>query len=487
MLKNIIKSNTYIADINYEWNGRGLYFGTDLALFNPVILPRGLIGIFLSLLTLSLLRASASTCVEILSNPLLENKSHLSDDINKVDRNAEIRVSFRQAEPAEFRNTLLKTHGRKWVKIRTEDEYAEIVSQGGQLYLSPDSEAGFGISPDKELISLFNNSKQKGLGAEGVKFAIAHGATWLRTFDGYLRSYYENLGFEVILKTQMQAETGPIYREWEDSDRPDLLVMRIRQPSTSDRKSELSSTNLEKEFSDEGKTNYTTAYNRGIVHYSGWQEAAQSHVSSIKKSQNVLTIVEAGGGTGRMTKKVIDAFPSSRVHLIDLNPAMTKYAFENGVPFDRIHISDISDMKLGGKSAGEGAQISSNSVDHIFSHSVIWMLSDPSPFLREAARILKPGGRLSISTARPSLIQPEGNSKFMASLSNDMDLALAFGHIDPSTWQVMISANRDLSKVVQYPLDFDKLASLGKSVGLVPIFQKPLYSNQFAFIVFEKP
>ena len=59
------------------------------------------------------------------------------------------------------------------------DPLPDFFKEGGKLYFSDDSTAGFGVTGDHELKSIFNNGNRKGLGAEMVKTAKKLGATQL--------------------------------------------------------------------------------------------------------------------------------------------------------------------------------------------------------------------------------------------------------------------------------------------------------------------
>src|SRR5437016_883270 len=76
-----------------------------------------------------------------------------------------------------------------------------------------------------------------------------------------------------------------------------------------------------------------------------------------------------------------------------------------GVPRDKIVIADIADMSIErsivsqrhletvfseSSTQPDRLRVKSGSVDHIFSHSVIWALSRPAAFFGEAQRVLKP-------------------------------------------------------------------------------------------------
>ena len=260
------------------------------------------------------------------------------------------------------------------------------------------------------------------------------------------------------------------------------LVAEVNQPETE----ETLKQEWQNEFSNKGKNHYTDVYNAGIVHYHGWQEAADLHVDAVKTTSDHPRIIDAGGGTGRMVQKMKERFPNADIELLDSNPDMTEYALKNGISQKNINISDVTDMKLGGKKVGEGTRVPDASIDHVYSHSVIWMLEDPSKFFQEASRVLKKKGTLSVSTATPSPANSLARRQFISGLEKDMDNAAADGQISAEVKNGMMAANKYFNlKVVKVPT-VEELKGMAAQYGLKLIMTKPIYDGLFVFLSFEK-
>ncbi len=106
--------------------------------------------------------------------------------------------------------------------------------------------------------------------------------------------------------------------------------------------------------------------------------------------------VDLGTGTGRMLELFRDRY--RRGLGIDLSPAMLAYASAKleraGVPHAQVRQGDIYDLALPDQAA-----------DVVLMHQVLHFLSDPQHAVREAARVLAPGGRLLIVDFAPHALE----------------------------------------------------------------------------------
>lgn len=102
--------------------------------------------------------------------------------------------------------------------------------------------------------------------------------------------------------------------------------------------------------------------------------------------------LDLGTGTGRMLELFADRY--QRGIGIDLSPAMLAYARANlsraGLARAQVRHGDIYDLALADRSANA-----------VLMHQVLHFLSDPARAVREAARVLAPGGRLLIVDFAP--------------------------------------------------------------------------------------
>ena len=103
-------------------------------------------------------------------------------------------------------------------------------------------------------------------------------------------------------------------------------------------------------------------------------------------------LVDIGTGTGRMLELFAPRF--RRGIGLDLSPAMLAYARAKleraGLTHAQVRQGDIYDLPLGDQTA-----------DAVVMHQVLHFLSDPQRAIREAARVLAPGGRLLIVDFAP--------------------------------------------------------------------------------------
>jgi ubiquinone/menaquinone biosynthesis C-methylase UbiE/DNA-binding MarR family transcriptional regulator len=103
-------------------------------------------------------------------------------------------------------------------------------------------------------------------------------------------------------------------------------------------------------------------------------------------------LVDIGTGTGRMLELFAPRF--RRGIGLDLSPAMLAYARAKleraGLTHAQVRQGDIYDLPLADQAA-----------DAVVMHQVLHFLSDPQRAIREAARVLAPGGRLLIVDFAP--------------------------------------------------------------------------------------
>ena len=104
-------------------------------------------------------------------------------------------------------------------------------------------------------------------------------------------------------------------------------------------------------------------------------------------------LVDLGTGTGRMLELFAERY--RRGLGLDLSPAMLAYARAKleraGLAHAQVRQGDIYDLPLADQTA-----------DAVVMHQVLHFLSDPQRAIREAARVLAPGGRLLIVDFAPA-------------------------------------------------------------------------------------
>ena len=136
-------------------------------------------------------------------------------------------------------------------------------------------------------------------------------------------------------------------------------------------------------------------------HAADWDKIRALHVAEAQVEAAVSDalgpgpfdlLVDLGTGTGRMLELFASRF--RRGLGLDLNPAMLAYARAKleraGVAHAQVRQGNLYDLPLADRSA-----------DAVVMHQVLHFLSDPQRAVREAVRVLAPGGRLLIVDFAP--------------------------------------------------------------------------------------
>jgi hypothetical protein len=87
---------------------------------------------------------------------------------------------------------------------------------------------GYALTPQKDLVNVFNNSGVKGAGVDAVIQAIKDGAKTLDCFDGFLPEYYKKFGFVEIKRSPWNPEYAPMNWPVETYGTPDVVYMQYK-------------------------------------------------------------------------------------------------------------------------------------------------------------------------------------------------------------------------------------------------------------------
>lgn len=131
-------------------------------------------------------------------------------------------MRFIKTDSRSFNRRLAFSGRLEFLTVYTEEEIDK-----SDLYISLDGGVGFGISPDKELFNLFNNTGTKLCGREAVDYAIFKGARKAFCFDGFLRLYYAKHGFEVVDRVPWSKELAPANWDYDKYGTPDVVWLEI--------------------------------------------------------------------------------------------------------------------------------------------------------------------------------------------------------------------------------------------------------------------
>jgi len=102
---------------------------------------------------------------------------------------------------------------------------SDYVKMGAQTYMTPNGKAGYALTKDKDLISVF--SKQPGLGGLGIVSAIRNGAKTLDCYDGKLPQIYRKFGFREKNRGKWDKKLAPKDWDYGKFDSPDVVFMEF--------------------------------------------------------------------------------------------------------------------------------------------------------------------------------------------------------------------------------------------------------------------
>lgn len=101
-------------------------------------------------------------------------------------------------------------------------------------------------------------------------------------------------------------------------------------------------------------------------------------------------ILDLGGGTGFFSKQLTNRFPASALYNVDLSEGLLNKA-------DCLQHSICADLDY--------LPLQTNSIDFVFSNSVIHWFENVNTLFKEVHRVLKPGGLFLFSTLGPDTLQ----------------------------------------------------------------------------------
>jgi trans-aconitate 2-methyltransferase len=125
------------------------------------------------------------------------------------------------------------------------------------------------------------------------------------------------------------------------------------------------------------------------------------------------TVLDAGCGSGRVTRLLLDRLPRGRVIAVDASPDMVARAREElaGLAAD-VREADLAELRL-----HDGER-----VDAVFSNAVVHWVPDHAALFAALAGALRPGGRMSIQCGG------EGNTAAMKAAALEAAADAGLGH-----------------------------------------------------------
>ncbi len=127
-------------------------------------------------------------------------------------------MEFIKTDAKEFNRQLCFSNRLFFLTVHTK-EYLD----KADLYVSIGGGVGFGLTDDKELFNLFNNTGTKLCGREAMDYAISKGANKIFCFDGFLRKYYERVGFKIVRRAPWHDLSAPVSWDYKTYGKPDVI------------------------------------------------------------------------------------------------------------------------------------------------------------------------------------------------------------------------------------------------------------------------
>lgn len=128
-----------------------------------------------------------------------------------------------------------------------------------------------------------------------------------------------------------------------------------------------------------------------------WDAAAYHRIADMQEAWGIKvldrlrlsgdeTVLDAGCGSGRMTRHVVARVPDGRVIGVDAAPSMIAHAREQLGDDDRVEliVADLAELELG------------EQVDAVFSNATLHWVPDHSRLFRRLCAALRPAGRLEV-------------------------------------------------------------------------------------------
>jgi trans-aconitate 2-methyltransferase len=104
------------------------------------------------------------------------------------------------------------------------------------------------------------------------------------------------------------------------------------------------------------------------------------------------TVLDAGCGSGRVTRLLLEKLPDGRVIGVDGSPSMIEVAREAFADDDRVSLINSDLLELTPELLREGAGV--DSVDAVFSNATFHWIQDHARLFVRLHSVLRPGGRL---------------------------------------------------------------------------------------------
>ncbi|MDR0615313.1 MAG: hypothetical protein LBG29_00750 [Synergistaceae bacterium] len=144
------------------------------------------------------------------------SRMNISSIVESLD---ELKARFK-AVPA--RDYVVERDKSKRAMFLTPYTSEQLENMGAKTYLTDDG-VGLALTPDGDMIGIFNNSGRSGGGVEAVILGIAEGAKTLDCIGSHLENYYKRFGFVEKERAVWDDEQAPVGWDYDIGGSPDVI------------------------------------------------------------------------------------------------------------------------------------------------------------------------------------------------------------------------------------------------------------------------
>ncbi|GEM_PF-2708350 len=137
------------------------------------------------------------------------------------EKSQEVKPQFVETDPSSFNKALDNTTRPDFLYRYSDEELSNF-----KTFTTEDGTVGYALTPENDVVNVFNNSEQRGAGAEAVIAAIVNGGETLDCYDGFLAEYYERFGFKEVKRDAWNDEYAPEKWDYDKFGEPDVVYMR---------------------------------------------------------------------------------------------------------------------------------------------------------------------------------------------------------------------------------------------------------------------
>jgi hypothetical protein len=266
--------------------------------------------------TLNLSEAEAMAEVRKATDPLLLKKF---GDEKQTFFQKDSENTFNAVTPEEFIKARDQSKRAQFLTPYTAEELKDY-----QLFLTPDG-VGYALSPDLDMIGVFNNSDKPGAAREAIVDGISRGAKTLDALDGFLPKYYNGFGFVEEKRITWDDKYAPRGWNYEKYDRPDVVFLKYPESLSREQGAVRSRTELARrqlgESSDQGRQSNVFPERDGRIDWEEWGRLGQEEQDAALRRAGVSSepVIanqdDSGSIKGQIqlsrNKKIISLFKSA--------------------------------------------------------------------------------------------------------------------------------------------------------------------------------